>query len=92
MTGAGRTAARVKVDPELCMGSGTCMAVAPALFEIGEDGAARPLQSVVEPSAQVDEAISRCPTGAIEATPATPPARAVQNSRYSSLSMPRIWS
>ena len=74
MSGTGRTAARVTVDPELCMGSGTCMAVAPALFEMGDDGTARPLQSVVEPSAKVDEAISRCPTGAIEATPATLPA------------------
>ncbi len=66
---------RVKVDPELCLGSGTCMAVAPALFEMGDAGTAQPLQSVVEPrSAKLDEAISRCPTGAIEATPATPPA------------------
>ena len=44
MSDAGRTAARVKVDPELCMGSGTCLAVAPALFEMGENGAARPLR------------------------------------------------
>ena len=74
MSGAGRTAVRVTVDPELCMGSGTCMAIAPALFEMGDAGTAQPLRSVVERSAKVDEAVSRCPTGAIEATPATPPA------------------
>ena len=34
MSGAGQAAVRVTVDPELCMGSGTCMAVAPTLFEM----------------------------------------------------------
>lgn len=69
-----RVGVRVTVDPELCMGSGTCMAVAPALFDMGDAGSAQPLQSVVERSAKLDEAVSRCPTGAIVATPATPPA------------------
>jgi ferredoxin len=59
----------VRVDPELCMGSGTCIAIAPALFDMGDAGTAQPLQSVVESRAKVDEAVSRCPTGAIEATP-----------------------
>jgi ferredoxin len=68
MNRAARTAARVTVNPELCMGSGTCMVVAPALFDMGDDGTARPLQSVAERSAKVDEAISRCPTGAIKTT------------------------
>ena len=40
MSGAGQNAVRVMVDPERCMGSGTCMAVAPALFEMGDDGLA----------------------------------------------------
>ena len=71
MSGLERNAVRVTVDPELCMGSGTCMAVAPALFDMGDDGTAKPLQSVVERSAKLDEAVSRCPTGAIEVTPAT---------------------
>ena len=74
MSRAAGTAARVTVNPELCMASGTCMAVVPALFGMGDDGTARPLQSVVERSAKVDEAISRCPTGAIQATPAMAPA------------------
>ena len=75
MSGDERTAAWVTVDPELCLGSGTCMAIAPALFRDGRQaGTARPLRSVVEQSAKLDEAVSRCPTGAIEATPATPPA------------------
>ena len=69
MSGAGQAAVRVTVDPELCMGSGTCMAVAPTLFEMGDDGTARRLQPLVERNATADEAVSRCPTGAIEATP-----------------------
>ena len=68
MSGAGQNAVRVMVDPERCMGSGTCMAVAPGLFEMGDDGTATPLRSLVERSAKLDAAISRCPTGAIGAT------------------------
>jgi ferredoxin len=68
MSGAGQNAVRVTVDPELCMGSGTCMAVAPDLFDMGGDGTAIPLQSPVERNAKLDQAVSRCPTGAIAAT------------------------
>lgn len=74
MSGAGRTGMRVTVDPDLCVGSGTCMAVSPTLFDMGEDGTARPLQLVVERGPKLDEAVSRCPTGAIEVTPAMPSA------------------
>ena len=65
MNGGGQNAVRVMVDPELCMGSGTCMAVAPTLFEMGDDGIATPRQSLSERSAKLDQAVSRCPTGAI---------------------------
>ncbi|MBV8179579.1 MAG: ferredoxin [Mycobacterium sp.] len=68
MSGAGQYAVQVTVDPELCMGSGTCMAVAPALFDMGGDGTAIPLRPLVEQSAKLDEAVSRCPTSAIGAT------------------------
>ena len=68
MSGAAGAATRVTVNSELCMGSGTCMAVAPTLFDMGDDGTARLLEPIVERSATVDAAISRCPTGAIEAT------------------------
>ena len=75
MSGDERVAVRVTVDPQLCLGSGTCMAVAPALFDMDDAGTAQPFQSVVERrSAKLDEAVSRCPMGAIEATPATPSA------------------
>jgi ferredoxin len=45
--------------------------VAPALFDMGQDGTARPLHSVIKSGEQLDGAISRCPTGAIAAKPAT---------------------
>jgi ferredoxin len=56
---------RVAIDPELCMGSGTCIAVAPDLFDMGDDGIARILQSDVTRDKRLDDAISRCPMGAI---------------------------
>jgi ferredoxin len=68
VSGAGQNAVRVMVDPERCMGSGTCIAVAPALFEMGDDGTATPLRSLSEPSTKLDQAVSRCPTGAIGTT------------------------
>jgi ferredoxin len=68
MSDARRTAARVNVNPHLCIGSGTCVAVAPTLFDIGDDGSARPLPSAIESGEKLNEAISRCPTGAIEVT------------------------
>ena len=72
MSGTDPTAVQVMVDPELCMGSGTCLAVAPSLFDMSDDGTARPLQSLVERTLKLDEAVSRCPTGAIEVTSAMP--------------------
>lgn len=58
----------VTVDPELCMGSGTCIAVAPDLFDIGKEGTAEPRQPVTAASEQLSRAISRCPTAAIHMT------------------------
>ncbi|MCB1286930.1 MAG: ferredoxin [Mycobacterium sp.] len=65
--------AEVSVDPEICMGSGTCIAVAPELFEIGEDGTARPRQPFVEAGQQLNMAVNRCPAGAIRSALAPSP-------------------
>ncbi|MCB0931000.1 MAG: ferredoxin [Mycobacterium sp.] len=59
---------RVVVDPELCMGSGTCITVAPGFFDIGEDGFAEPLRPVSEANEQLSKAVSRCPMAAISVT------------------------
>lgn len=62
MNGEKRAAARVTIDPQVCLGSGTCIAVAPALFEMGDAGTTQPQRSVVEWRKELDEAVSRCPT------------------------------
>lgn len=56
---------RVEVDPELCIGSGNCVHLAPKAFELDADGVAVP----VDPGAVSDDrlrlAARSCPTGAI---------------------------
>ena len=58
---------RVEVDRERCASTGGCEAVAPEVFEIGDDGALVILQP--EPPAElmsaVREAIEACPTRAL---------------------------
>jgi ferredoxin len=57
---------RVLVDRERCVGSGTCEALAPELFEVGDDGVVEllsPDQGGDE--ASVRDAVSACPTGAL---------------------------
>lgn len=55
---------RAVVDPRLCIGSGTCIAVAPGLFEIGVDGTSQPVRSVAA-SELLLSAAEHCPVGAI---------------------------
>jgi ferredoxin len=58
---------RIVLDESKCSSLGMCEAVAPDLFEVGDDGALHLL--VVEPPddrrADVEEAIAACPTGAL---------------------------
>jgi ferredoxin len=59
---------KVKVDTARCSGIGLCEFTAPAVFEVGDDGQSR----VIDPEppeserAAVEEAVSGCPTGALE--------------------------
>ena len=70
---------RVTVDGARCVGSGTCVAIAPDLFAL-DDGRARVLDPG-EPGARTDrdddrtaddveEAVESCPVQAIEGGPA----------------------
>lgn len=57
----------VEVDPDLCIGSGDCVRVAPAAFDLDEDlGVAVPLPgaALADPAALL-EAARGCPTQAI---------------------------
>lgn len=58
---------QIIVDRELCEGNGACCLAAPDVFEIGTDDVLQ--LKVAQPSAaqlsQVQEAIRRCPKGAL---------------------------
>jgi ferredoxin len=58
---------RVVVDRERCVGSGSCEALAPAVFEVDDDGVLALLRP--EPAddelADVRDAVQACPTRAL---------------------------
>jgi len=59
---------KVKIDESTCIGCGTCVALCPEVFELGEDGKAKvKLQNSKTPKlqAEIDEAIEVCPVKAI---------------------------
>jgi len=59
---------KVWVDKEKCIGCGACVAIAPEIFELGEDGKARAKLSEVNGDLVklALEAKGNCPTGAIQ--------------------------
>jgi ferredoxin len=57
---------RVLVDRERCVGSGTCEALAPDLFEVGDDGVVELLRPDPDgDDTEVRDAVAACPTGAL---------------------------
>ena len=59
---------KLVVDESTCIGCGTCVALCPEVFELGEDGKAKvKLQNSKTPKlqAEIDEAIEVCPVKAI---------------------------
>lgn len=58
---------KVKVNKDVCIGCGACEAIAPDVFQIGEEGTASVIGSVKEEiKSDVMDALESCPTGAIE--------------------------
>ncbi|XVQ09650.1 ferredoxin [Spirillospora sp. CA-255316] len=57
----------VKVDFDRCDANGTCAALMPDVFRIGEDGLLEQLQTGVEETrdGELEEVILCCPVGAI---------------------------
>lgn len=53
----------IKVDKDLCIGCGACVAICSDVFEIGKDGKSRVKQQ--KDIKCVNEAIQSCPVGAI---------------------------
>jgi ferredoxin len=58
---------RVDVDFDRCESNAICMEVAPAVFEVRDDGFLYVLQESPDASLRplLEEAVRRCPTGAI---------------------------
>jgi ferredoxin len=55
----------IKIDTELCMGSGNCMFWAPETFDLNDDGHAVVLDAAADPEEKVRIAAQGCPVGAI---------------------------
>jgi ferredoxin len=57
---------RVEVDRDRCVGSGTCEALAPAVFEVDDDGVLAVLREPAEDELpDVRDAVQVCPTRAL---------------------------
>ena len=55
---------RISIDRSVCNGYGVCEALAPDVFELGEDGIAV-LRTGLSEDEAVQEACDACPAGAI---------------------------
>jgi ferredoxin len=56
---------RLKIDLDLCIGSGSCVYEAPDVFTLGEDGMPIGPDQVPEVTPELEAAIRICPTKAI---------------------------
>ena len=55
----------IEVDRDRCISSGVCEHVAPAVFELDDDGVLQVLQAEPDDPAAVAEAVRGCPSGAL---------------------------
>jgi ferredoxin len=55
----------VTVDRELCIGSGTCVRLAPGVFTLGNDGIAMVSDAADADPSKLMRAADSCPAGAI---------------------------
>lgn len=56
---------KVTVDKDKCIGCGTCVALAPKSFKLGDDGKSVVLEPVGDDEATLKNAVESCPTFAI---------------------------
>lgn len=54
-----------KIDKEKCIGCGTCAALVPTVFKLGEDGKSQVINPQGASEEEINKAISGCPAGAI---------------------------
>jgi len=58
---------KVRVDPELCVATGSCESICPEIFVIGPSGIAEVISAEVTPDLETScrEAVAGCPVDAI---------------------------
>jgi ferredoxin len=56
---------RVEIDANVCIGSGTCEAIDPSVFEVGDDGVAVLVEGAAADEETLRRAAESCPSGAI---------------------------
>lgn len=57
---------RVTIDQDVCVGSGTCTAVAPGFFALDDEDRSCPVSDAVPALPMLLEAAALCPTRAIQ--------------------------
>lgn len=56
---------KLVVDKEKCMSTQACIAVAPEVFELGDDGKSQVKDQKGADESKIEDAINACPVGAI---------------------------
>jgi ferredoxin len=59
---------KVNIDKNLCIGCGTCVAIAPKSFKLNDEGKAEAIEPPGDKEATIKEAIDSCPVAAIKST------------------------
>jgi len=59
---------KISIDKNLCIGCGTCVAIAPKTFKLGADGKAEAIEPAGDEEKTIKEAIDSCPVSAIKST------------------------
>ncbi len=59
---------KINIDKNLCIGCGTCAAIASKSFKLGNDGKAEVIEPAGDDEKTIKEAIDSCPVGAIKST------------------------
>jgi ferredoxin len=61
---------KVRVDADLCISSGMCVAAVPDRFAFGPDQRSRPVSELIDQDEAVRDAAAACPVEAISVTDA----------------------
>ena len=56
---------RVNIEEDVCIGSGTCVGIAPAVFELDDEGVAQVLDPTAAELGDLQLAETSCPVAAI---------------------------